>query len=254
MSELLISIKNVSKIYNKGKANEVFALDNVSLEINHGDFIAILGQSGSGKSTLMNILGCLDVPTIGDYTLNKIPVSKMRLSKLSMVRNEQIGFIFQGFNLIPMLTAIENVELPLIYRGMGRNERHRLCKKALDSVGLLERIHHKPSELSGGQQQRVAVARAIASSPPIIMADEPTGNLDSKSGVEVMKMLTDLNETGVSVILITHDNKLAKLAKRTITLSDGKVISDVINSDEPVVSLSDNTITSGATYDNGGSI
>ena len=229
MSELLISVKNVSKIYNRGRPNEVYALNDVSLEIQHGEFIAILGQSGSGKSTLMNILGCLDVPTVGDYTLNSIPVSRMKLSKLSTIRNEQIGFIFQGFNLIPMLTSFENVELPLIYRGMGRAERHTLAKKALASVGLAERMHHKPTEISGGQQQRVAVARAIAPSPPIIMADEPTGNLDSKSGVEVMKMLTDLNDTGVSVILITHDNKLAKLAKRTVTLSDGKIISDVIN-------------------------
>ena len=229
MSELLISVKNVSKIYNRGRPNEVYALNDVSLEIQHGEFIAILGQSGSGKSTLMNILGCLDVPTVGDYTLNSIPVSRMKLSNLSTIRNEQIGFIFQGFNLIPMLTSFENVELPLIYRGMGRSERHDLAKKALASVGLAERMHHKPTEISGGQQQRVAVARAIAPSPPIIMADEPTGNLDSKSGVEVMKMLTDLNDTGVSVILITHDNKLAKLAKRTVTLSDGKIISDVIN-------------------------
>ncbi|MFI3225852.1 MAG: ABC transporter ATP-binding protein [Clostridia bacterium] len=228
--ETLISVKNVSKIYNEGKPNEVRALDDVSLTINYGEFVAILGQSGSGKSTLMNILGALDVPTYGEYTLADIPVSTMKLSKLSKIRNEQIGFIFQGFNLIPMLSAIENVELPLIYRAMSKKKRKKAAFDALESVGLSERLHHKPTELSGGQQQRVAVARAIASNPPIIMADEPTGNLDSKSGVEVMKMLTDLNnEQGVSIILITHDNELAKLAKRTITISDGKIISDVTN-------------------------
>lgn len=231
--ESLISVRNVSKIYHEGKENEVRALDDVSLEMNYGEFVAILGQSGSGKSTLMNILGCLDVPTYGEYTLANIPVSDMKLSKLSKVRNEQIGFIFQGFNLIMGLTAIENVELPLIYRGMRKKKRYELCIDALENVGLLERLHHKPTEMSGGQQQRVAVARALASKPPIIMADEPTGNLDSKSGEEVMKMLTDLNEKlGVSIILITHDNKLAKLAKRTITISDGKIISDVINGGE----------------------
>lgn len=224
----LIDVKNVSKIYNEGKESEVYALNDVSLTIKHGEFVAILGQSGSGKSTLMNILGCLDVPTYGTYSLNDIPVSEMKLSTLSSIRNEQIGFIFQGFNLIPMLTALENVELPLIYRGVKGKSRQDVAKKALDSVGLLSRMNHKPSEMSGGQQQRVAVARAIAGNPPIIMADEPTGNLDSKSGEEVMKMLTDLNDKGVSIILITHDNELAKLAKRTITISDGKIISDVL--------------------------
>ncbi len=225
----LVEIRNVSKIYNEGKESEVRALDDISLEIDHGEFVAILGQSGSGKSTLMNILGCLDVPTYGDYMLNDIHVSEMKLSKLSKIRNEQIGFIFQGFNLIPMLNAAENVELPLIYRGLRPSKRKELAHIALDSVGLSERVHHKPSEMSGGQQQRVAVARAIASSPPIIMADEPTGNLDSKSGVEVMRMLVELNNKGTSVILITHDNELAKVAKRTITISDGKIISDVAN-------------------------
>lgn len=229
MSELLINVQNVSKIYNQNKPNEVYALNDVSLQISKGEFIAILGQSGSGKSTLMNILGCLDVPTFGSYILNNIPVSQIKLSKLSMVRNEQIGFIFQGFNLIPTLTALENVELPLIYRGMSKSKRHKLAIEALVSVGLHERMHHTPNEMSGGQQQRVAVARAIASKPPIIMADEPTGNLDTKSGIEVMKMLTDLNQKGISIILITHDNELAKLAKRTITISDGKIISDIYN-------------------------
>ncbi len=223
---LLIEVKNLSKIYNEGKENEVRALDNISLEVPWGEFLCILGQSGSGKSTLMNILGCLDVPTYGTYNLDGHAVSSMKPSVLSTIRNKEIGFIFQGFNLIPALTAIENVELPLIYRGMPVSERRELAINALCSVGLEKRLDHRPNEMSGGQQQRVAIARAVAAKPPIIMADEPTGNLDSRSGAEIMQQLIELNKGGTSIILITHDNKLAEVAQRIITIQDGKIISD----------------------------
>ena len=223
---LLIEVKNLSKIYNEGRENEVRALDNISLEVPWGEFLCILGQSGSGKSTLMNILGCLDTPTYGTYNLDGHAVSSMKPSVLSTIRNKEIGFIFQGFNLIPALTAIENVELPLIYRGMPASERRELAINALCSVGLEKRLDHRPSEMSGGQQQRVAIARAVAAKPPIIMADEPTGNLDSKSGAEIMQQLIELNKQGTSIILITHDNKLAEVAQRVITIQDGKIISD----------------------------
>lgn len=224
--ELLIDVHRMSKIYNEGKENEVRALDDVTLEVPWGEFLCILGQSGSGKSTLMNILGCLDIPTYGTYLLNGQAVSDMKPSTLSGIRNREIGFIFQGFNLIPALTAIENVELPLIYRGMGAGERHRLAVDALELVGLGKRMDHRPGEMSGGQQQRVAIARAIAAKPPIIMADEPTGNLDSGSGKEIMAQLTELNRQGTSIILITHDNKLAELAGRVVTIQDGRIVSD----------------------------
>ncbi len=227
MNTNLITIENLSKIYNEGKGSEVRALDDISLTIDHGEFVAILGQSGSGKSTLMNILGCLDIPTYGTYILNGTPVNEIKPSSLASIRNREIGFIFQGFNLIPSLTAIENVELPLIYRGLSRGERNSKSRAALDIVGLSHRIKHTPAEMSGGQQQRVAIARAISVQPPIIMADEPTGNLDSASGREIMNILKELNASGTTVILITHDNHLAKVAKRVVTLSDGKIISDI---------------------------
>ncbi len=225
-SELLIDVRRMSKIYNEGRENEVRALDDISLTVPWGEFLCILGQSGSGKSTLMNILGCLDIPTYGTYYLNGQAVSDMKPSTLSGIRNREIGFIFQGFNLIPALTALENVELPLIYRGMGREERHELAVEALKSVGLEKRMLHRPNEMSGGQQQRVAIARAVAAKPPIIMADEPTGNLDSASGLDIMRKLTALNEEGTSIILITHDNHLAQMAKRIVTIQDGHIISD----------------------------
>ena len=224
--ELLIKVDSLSKIYNEGHENEVRALDNISLEVPWSEFLCILGQSGSGKSTLMNILGCLDIPTYGTYELNGQAVSDLKPSVLSGIRNREIGFIFQGFNLIPALTALENVELPLIYRGMPREQRHDLAQEALEAVGLGNRIHHRPGEMSGGQQQRVAIARAVAAKPPIIMADEPTGNLDSASGREIMGQLSDLNRQGTSIILITHDNHLAQMAKRIVTLQDGRIISD----------------------------
>lgn len=222
----LIEVSQISKIYNEGRENEVRALDGVSLEVEQGEFLCILGQSGSGKSTLMNILGCLDIPTYGSYRLNGQLVSDMRPSVLSSIRNRQIGFIFQGFNLIPALSALENVELPLIYRGLGWEERRRLAQQALTLVGLEKRMSHRPGEMSGGQQQRVAIARAIAANPPIIMADEPTGNLDSAAGRDIMEQLSQLNERGTTVILITHDNHLAQMAKRIVTIQDGHIISD----------------------------
>ena len=225
-ADLLIDVRRMSKIYNEGHENEVRALDDISLAVPWGEFLCILGQSGSGKSTLMNILGCLDIPTYGTYYLNGQAVSDMKPSVLAGIRNREIGFIFQGFNLIPALTALENEELPLIYRGLGREERRRLAVEALTTVGLEARIHHRPGEMSGGQQQRVAIARAVAAKPPIIMADEPTGNLDSASGRDIMEHLSTLNRQGTSVILITHDNHLAHMARRIVTIQDGRIISD----------------------------
>lgn len=226
--DLLIDVKDMKKIYNPGE-NEVHALDGVSLQIHTGEFVAIIGQSGSGKSTLMNMLGCLDVPTSGEYYLDGRDVSGLEDNELSVIRNEEIGFIFQGFNLIPNLTALENVELPLIYRKVAASERHRLAIDSLEKVGLGNRMDHKPSEMSGGQQQRVAIARALAAKPPVILADEPTGNLDSKSSVEIMHILKELNKDGRTVILITHDNGIAQSANRIIRIVDGKIEADYIN-------------------------
>ena len=230
MSEL-IQIQDMCKIYNPGE-NEVRALDHVSLSIDKNEFVAIIGQSGSGKSTLMNMLGCLDVPTSGTYILNGQDVSGLTDDELSDIRNREIGFIFQGFNLIAGLTALENVELPLIYRGVGKKERERLSETALEKVGLAARMEHKPSEMSGGQQQRVAIARAIAQAPPVILADEPTGNLDSGSTKEIMGILKELHAEGRTVILITHDNEIAARAKRIIRIKDGQIVEDKINSEE----------------------
>lgn len=227
MSEL-IEIKQVSKIYNPGE-NEVRALDGIDLTISRGEFVAIIGQSGSGKSTLMNVLGCLDVPSSGTYVLNGSDVSHLSDNELSDIRNLEIGFIFQGFNLIAGLTAFENVELPLIYRGVGKKERHHLALDALRKVGLENRMSHKPSEMSGGQQQRVAIARAIAQAPPVVLADEPTGNLDSSSSKEIIKILKGLHKEGRTIILITHDNEIAAQAKRVIRIIDGKIERDYEN-------------------------
>jgi putative ABC transport system ATP-binding protein len=220
--EHLIELKDIYKIYQTGEA-EVHALDGVSLQIDSGEFVSIVGQSGSGKSTLMNLLGCLDIPTSGTYLLDGVDVSTMSENRLSDIRNRRIGFIFQGFNLISGLTAIENVELPLIYRKMERKERKKLVYQSLERVGLKKRMRHRPSEMSGGQQQRVAIARAIAASPPIIFADEPTGNLDSKSGEEVINILRELNQEGRTVILITHDNGIARQCNRVIHIHDGRI-------------------------------
>lgn len=225
---VLIQIEDICKVYNPGE-NEVRALDHVSLTVNEGEYVAIIGQSGSGKSTLMNMLGCLDVPSSGEYILNGQNVSHLTDNELSDIRNQEIGFIFQGFNLIPSFTALENVELPLLYRGVGKKERHDLAVKALTKVGLSQRMEHKPSEMSGGQQQRVAIARAIAQAPPVILADEPTGNLDSASSKEIIQILKELHKEGRTVILITHDNEIAEQAKRVIRIKDGKIERDYKN-------------------------
>lgn len=224
----LVEIQDISKIYNPGE-NEVRALDHISLTIQKGEFVAIIGQSGSGKSTLMNMIGCLDVPTEGTYILNGQNVSKLSDNELSDIRNQEIGFIFQGFNLIANLTAQENVELPLIYRGVPKKERHELSVAALKKVGLAHRMDHRPSEMSGGQQQRVAIARAIAQAPPVILADEPTGNLDSASSMEILDILKQLHAENRTAILITHDNDIAKQAKRVIRIKDGKIERDYEN-------------------------
>lgn len=223
--DCLVSTRNLCKTYFCG-INHIFALNNINLEINSGECIAIVGQSGSGKSTLMNILGALDVQTSGNYFLKNEEIPTMKENKLSKIRNQQIGFIFQGFNLIPTLNALENVELPLLYRGIKKNNRKALAKEALAQVGLDCRMNHMPSQLSGGQQQRVAIARAIAGNPSIILADEPTGNLDSSCSNEIIKILKDLNKKGKTIILITHDNNIARIAHRIIKLQDGNIVSD----------------------------
>ncbi len=213
------------KIYKIGDV-EVRALNGVSLHIRPREFVSIIGPSGSGKSTLMNMIGCLDVATSGEYYLDGKRVENMSENELAAIRNEKIGFIFQGFNLLNKLTAEENVELPLIYRGVAPARRRELAEEALARVGLEGRMHHKPKELSGGQQQRVAIARALSSKPPLILADEPTGNLDSKSGVEVMKMLKEIHAEGNTIVLITHDSDVAQQAQRVVRISDGQITSD----------------------------
>lgn len=224
----LIHIENMKKIYNPGE-NEVRALDGIDLDIEKGDLVAIVGHSGSGKSTLMNMLGCLDTPTSGKYVLDGQDVASMTDNQLADVRNKEIGFIFQVFNLISNLDAVGNVELPLVYRGVSKNERKQLAMEALKSVGLEDRMKHKPNEMSGGQQQRVAVARAVAAKPPIILADEPTGNLDTKSTQEIMEILKELHRSGRTVIIITHDEEIASQAHRVIRILDGRIEEDYCN-------------------------
>ncbi len=223
---MLIEIKDLYKIYNEGKESEVRALDGVTLHIDRGEFVAIVGQSGSGKSTLMNVLGCLDIPTYGEYHLNGTDVTSLSDKQLAHIRNREIGFIFQGYNLIQELDALENVTLPLIYQGVSVWDREDIAMEALEKVGMAERAHHRPSEMSGGQQQRVAIARAIATRPPIIMADEPTVALDSKTGLHVLEILHSLHADGSTIILITHDNGIAATANRVVRLSDGHIIYD----------------------------
>ena len=218
----------MKKIYNPGE-NEVRALDGIDLDIEKGDLVAIVGHSGSGKSTLMNMLGCLDTPTSGKYVLDGQDVASMTDNQLADVRNKEIGFIFQGFNLISNLDAVGNVELPLVYRGVSKNERKQLAMEALKSVGLEDRMKHKPNEMSGGQQQRVAVARAVAAKPPIILADEPTGNLDTKSTQEIMEILKELHRSGRTVIIITHDEEIASQTHRVIRILDGRIEEDYCN-------------------------
>ena len=222
----LITLRDVYKIYGEGLGSEVRALDGVSMDIERGEVVAVVGQSGSGKSTMMNVLGCLDIPTRGEYFLDGTDVQELTDKELSRIRNKQIGFIFQQYNLIQSLTVLENVELPLIYQGINADDRYDMAMAALERVGLAGRVKHKPAEMSGGQQQRVAIARAIATKPPIIMADEPTGALDSRTGQEVLKFLQQLNREGSTVILITHDNGIAATARRIVRLQDGKIVED----------------------------
>ena len=226
MAEHLIELRDVCKIYSEGLESEVRALDGVSLTIDRGEFVAVVGQSGCGKSTLMNVLGCLDIPTRGTYLLDGTDVQELSDGQLSRIRNQEIGFIFQQYNLIQTLTVQENVELPLIYRGIDPIDRKELALEALNRVGLADRRKHYPAQMSGGQQQRVAIARAISTHPPVIMADEPTGALDSRTGQQVLQFLRQLNREGSTIILITHDNGIAATSPRMVRLSDGKVISD----------------------------
>lgn len=221
----MILIENLYKIYKMGDS-EVHALDGVSLHIRPHEFVAIIGPSGSGKSTLMNMIGCLDVPTSGKYFLNGQDVSDLTDDQQATIRNKTIGFIFQQYNLLPKLSARENVELPLIYRGVPADQRHELAMNALKRVGMAERADHMPKELSGGQQQRVSIARALAGKPPLILADEPTGALDSRTGAELMIMLKELHEEGNTIVLITHDSNIARQAKRVVRIQDGKITDD----------------------------
>ena len=223
----LVDLKNIYKIYSDGDS-EIRALDDISLSIEEKDFVAIVGQSGSGKSTCMNIIGCLDVPTSGVYKLNGIDTSSMHEDELAHIRNQTLGFIFQQYNLIPKLNLIENVELPLIYRGYPQSKRRKLASEALERVGLLDRAKKYPSQLSGGQQQRVSIARALAGNPPVILADEPTGALDSKTGKDILEFIKKLNADGTTIILITHDNNIAAQAKRLVRIHDGKIIEDSV--------------------------
>ena len=222
----LISLKNIYKIYNVG-GEEVRALDGIDLDINENEYLAIMGPSGSGKSTLMNMVGCLDTPTSGIYEFEGEMVQVMDDSQLASIRNRKIGFVFQTFNLLPKATALHNVEIPLVYANIRKRQRVEMASKALESVGLSDRSHHRPNELSGGQRQRVAIARALVNNPSIILADEPTGNLDSKSGHEIMNILDDLHQKGNTIILVTHEDDIAQHAHRVIRLLDGKITEDL---------------------------
>ncbi len=222
----LIRIENMYKIYEMG-SEKVHALDGVNLTIKEHEFVAIVGPSGSGKSTLMNMIGCLDTPTSGNYLLEGLDISKMKDTQLTMIRRQKVGFIFQQFNLLSKSSALENVELPAMYNGNSGRERRQKAETALKKVGLGDRMHHKPSELSGGQQQRVAIARALVNNPPVLLADEPTGNLDSHSGAEVMNMIKELHAQGNTIILITHDHDVAEHAPRIIEIKDGQITSDI---------------------------
>ena len=220
----MLTLHHVTKTYGKGHL-QVDALRDVELQVDTGEFVAVIGPSGSGKTTLMNILGCLDDPTQGEYLLDGVPVGRLSGREKAVLRNREIGFVFQSFNLVSSLTAQENVELPLVFRGMEGEKRRELSRLALEQVGLSSRAHHRPWELSGGQQQRVAIARAIAARPPLILADEPTGNLDSRSGEDIMATLHELNREGHTIILITHDRQIAAQAQRLVRIRDGRIVS-----------------------------
>lgn len=221
----IIEVKNLVKIYKTGDI-ELRALNDVSFKIEKGEFVCVMGPSGSGKSTMMNILGCLDVATSGTYELDGVDVKNQDKAGLADIRNKELGFVFQGFNLLPRVDAVENVELPLLYRGVKSSERRKAAIKALERVGLGERLHHRPSQMSGGQQQRVAIARAIVGNAPIILADEPTGNLDTKTTIEIMNIFTDLNNQGITVILVTHEPDIATWSQRVLRFRDGMLIAD----------------------------
>ena len=224
----MIKINSLSKEYVMGD-NKLLALNDVSVSINEGEFVSIMGSSGSGKSTLMNIIGCLDVPSSGDYFFRDNNICSLTSNNLAELRNKDIGFVFQNFNLLPRLNALENVVLPLLYSGKNLKDRNKLALYALEGVGLNDRIHHRPNQLSGGQQQRVSIARAIAGSPKLILADEPTGSLDSKTSFEIMKILNDLNSKGITIVLVTHEDDIANYGSRIIKMKDGKIIEDKKN-------------------------
>ena len=224
----MINITSISKEYVMGD-NKLLALNNIDVSINEGEFVSIMGSSGSGKSTLMNIIGCLDVPSHGDYFFRDNNISNYSSNKLAELRNKDIGFIFQNFNLLPRLNALENVILPLLYSGKSKKERVELALKALENVGLKDRTHHRPNQLSGGQQQRVSIARAIAGTPKLILADEPTGALDSTTSLEIMKILNDLNKSGITIVLVTHEDDIANYGSRIIKMKDGKILEDKKN-------------------------
>lgn len=222
---MIIQIENLTKIYDTGSI-QVEALKSVSLNVDKNEYVAIMGASGSGKSTLMNIIGCLDRMTSGKYMLDGEDVSKLNDTQLAEIRNKKIGFVFQAFNLLPRLTALGNVELPMIYAGIPGSQRYKRAKEALEKVGLGDRIHHRPNELSGGQKQRVAIARALVNNPAILLADEPTGNLDTKSSIEIMDIFESLNEEGVTIVMVTHEADIASHTKRNVVFRDGEIISD----------------------------
>lgn len=222
----MILVENMTKLYKNGE-NEVAALKDVDLHVKKGEFIAIMGPSGSGKSTLMNIIGCLDKPTTGEYYLDGKSISQLDKRQLAYIRNKRIGFVFQNFNLLPRMSSLRNVEIPMIYAGVSPKERRKKAMEALESVGLGDRWHHKPNELSGGQKQRVAIARALVNSPGIILADEPTGNLDSKSGAEIMEIFANLHRDGTTIVLITHENEIARYAQKVVIFRDGRKVGEI---------------------------
>jgi putative ABC transport system ATP-binding protein len=221
----MIEIRDLVKVYEMGDI-QVRALDGVSIDVDRGEFVAIMGPSGSGKSTLMNLIGCLDTPSAGTYRLNEQEVSRLDDDELARIRNKEIGFVFQTFNLLARTSAVENVEVPLVYAGVPRHERHRRAKEMLEQVGLGDRMHHQPNELSGGQRQRVAVARALVNRPSILLADEPTGNLDSRTGEEIMQLFDELNRNENTIVLVTHEEDIARHARRVVRLRDGKVVEE----------------------------